>query len=701
MGLLSSSVSAQYDHGKCIELKWSDSAGVALITVIDTCINDTIWIGGVPYGGEWTFEGLNCIKVWATPPVWEDRPDTIITAIDTVFWPPGDTVIVVDTSIVVRSVKIARSHVYWEWICGGGCLAEVVIPLGCWEQQVEEFQEEVEVWKCDTTCYQDQEIMTTEKYYAWDGNAFSALRAMAFCGSTPIANGKFVRVGSKWYHDFSDGVYHRPWGSVDDSCYISVTTWTYFVFLTNQNGHSYEGMGPWLVDTSFTTTRQFEVDCDMYPAPGVTRTITDCDWVTETVTIKRVTEVWNDAGRDTTIWDDTCDCYVPKWICEEVYDTTRYVRYIYDYVYTPITEPCTRNYEIPYATSEPVYHGREWIKCVGPGDQSWAALDLIVSTYGSSSDSASSWQKMWYTKDKNEDNIYCWWCEPSVDDLMGTEVYVPTWALWDYPCLEARCEVDIDWRTITNWCCEKDTTYTFECWEYDIETGINYLMAVKQVTTTIPDMTGPCTVVDTIGWTLTDSTLVDSLEWNVITLIGTGRVLTYEDTCCHDPKINGRSLCPPIWIIRDCEPQIYWGADGNLHIPCEIMTEEESREMFVDWDTFQDNQTFIERKLDTLKQQIDAGSDWTVESKAADFTAGHRKIYLIDAAGATNIDVTLSGTGDYMEFVLKRIDDGTGGDTVTLVGENVDADVEPLLGGYESLRIMSDGTNFYYIGSYP
>lgn len=89
---------------------------------------------------------------------------------------------------------------------------------------------------------------------------------------------------------------------------------------------------------------------------------------------------------------------------------------------------------------------------------------------------------------------------------------------------------------------------------------------------------------------------------------------------------------------------------------------------------------------------------WVTQARAADFTAATHIVYFVDATSGS-IVVTLPSHRAGLEFVIKRIDDGIAGYTVT-INDAVDGVAEQTIAAYKAYRIMSNGTNWYFIGTY-
>lgn len=91
------------------------------------------------------------------------------------------------------------------------------------------------------------------------------------------------------------------------------------------------------------------------------------------------------------------------------------------------------------------------------------------------------------------------------------------------------------------------------------------------------------------------------------------------------------------------------------------------------------------------------GAAFTTSREESNFTTVNNRVHTIDGAGS-DIDATLHTASNGHTLTLKRIDDGTGGHTVTVIG-SFDGLTNPTLAGYDSITLVyHDGwhvTNWY------
>ena len=114
-------------------MEWSDSTGVSIISLVDTCANlrDTIWVNGVVTVSNHVFADSGCMKVVASRGRDVYHFDTTITAGDTIFWRSGpfkyDTIIKPPDTLIVKSRVNIPDTIRWVDTCTAGVGCSMVV----------------------------------------------------------------------------------------------------------------------------------------------------------------------------------------------------------------------------------------------------------------------------------------------------------------------------------------------------------------------------------------------------------------------------------------------------------------------------------------------------------------------------------------------------------------------------------------------
>lgn len=683
------------------------------------------------------YRGDDCIKVLA---YWGDSP-----------WDP-DTVV-------------------WTDICHPGgttCFDSVTVALGCYDTIRTTVTDTHTVQICDTVCTVATQYQEQLLYFQWSSLGMAGLVNMSSggCKKYPSPTSpyygyiKFVLYAGQWYQ-LSDTMRYHHFVPAADSCYIPDTEVAYFFFLAagTYGPNQYLGYGPWFVDSTVTRTGSREVPCEQwYGMPGVTRALTNCrdTLITGSTTIKTIT--WVSAGRDTTIWTDTCDCYVPYFYCSTEKVDSCWMKYIYEYTYTRDSVQCEKEYVIPLYTSYPSWPQPSWQICRGDPEIDTAyARFLTIRNLNATAPRTSATQVHIRTSFSGlADTCWSWSCmtDEDVPPVGANDFWIERTALDSFfPCPGPSCEIEEYAQLhMTDWCCEKDTTLVFVC---EFEDGVPVDTVTKVVR--IPDRTGACNRWTYTDWVKTDSMLVDSIR--VCIEIGTRTYyqLAYRDTCCYTPTFNGEPFCN-LWLVSDCYGPLYQDANGVWHIPCDTLWDRDGDGLYdgTDYGYIATNDLALQQQITTHRTDISGirdslitehnnlgglqGGDgsnyyhltgdeltdvqkiptiegavtdhetaidgirdslsfaWLDSSYTSSFTPSLRGniVYYLDATGG-NIDVTLPAAASAAgkEYVFKRIGDG-GANTVTIKA-TVDADENPTMAEWQSYRIRSNGSAWYYI----
>lgn len=503
-----------------------------------------------------------------------------------------------------------KDTILWRNICEEACFDSVTIPLGCYADSTKQQVDTVTTVICDTVCTATQDVEERLYYYLWGAAGAFNLQLFAGCSDTLPATGiyfKMVRYNGQWYQPLDTAAAGNPFYPADDSCYVDAWQWQYFIQQARTSYSYWSGQGPWLVDSTKTVSRTFEVDCDLYGTKGITRTITNCRDTLITDTVQVTVEYWIDAGRDTTIWDNLCDCLVPKFICEDKADSTRHVKYIYDYEYTRDSVQCEEDYQIPIYDFYTIYPRPGWEICGNTElDTLYRLLDSLRNLAGT--DTRTHPNQRHIRQQPYGDSCWAWSCMTLEDNPPTPPATEEWWIDADtldqfFPCPDDSCVADsIGYYIETNWCCGKDTTVTYIC---DADDGENQQDTVN-VTFYIPDKTQPCDEWTYTDWELTDSTLIDSTEWYTYEYT-VEYILSYEDTCCYTPSLNGVPFCD-LWIVDDCCGTLYQDERGVWHIPCCDEVDKDGDGLYdgTDYNYIENNDKYLQKEIDTLKTSTDA-----------------------------------------------------------------------------------------------
>ncbi|MDT8323257.1 MAG: hypothetical protein RRA94_04015 [Bacteroidota bacterium] len=705
---------------------------------------------------------------------------------DSAFVLEGDGCIRIELRL--GTLPLDPDTIVWRDICREACFDSVSIPLGCWLETTQTRTDTQTVQICDTVCVQNVTANERLYYHLWQSAGYTQLALFAGCHPVPqsATDFKLVLKDGRWYQPLDTTKWHHLYPA-DDSCYVDMFTWSYFVSMAQSPYSPWAGLGPWLVDSSEVVTRQVEVDCGLRGTTGISRVVSNCRDTVRTVQITETVMEWQDAGRDTTIWDNRCDCLIPVFRCQEIPEVTRRVKYIYDRTYDTLRAPCRRQYVIPVYEYYESLPRPFWQVCRSELDTAHARLESLLFASGERSRSTATQVHIRAVVGGIADTCWVWSCatNENIDPVGPDDWWIERDAIDAFfPCPDYECVADqIGSYTVTDVCCAKDTVETYYC-----TSDAGALYDSVQVTYTIPDRTQPCSDSTVVGIIPIDSVIVDSLVWYETTGLSTEYLLVHEDTCCYDPSLNGLEFPCELWIVRDCDPQPYWGTDGRLHIPCDTDVDRDGDGLYdqTDYAFITNNDRWLTHRIDSLTRRasmletenqslhdslavlradfdslnigdidttgyvynVESGrpalgmqaipnsldirgslavrkvttgaeadsllvvsegvvkkippmqiTSWSVSQQNGDFTAECNTIHLIDASGADVLVSLPVGGSSGCELVLKRIDDGSGMHTITIDG-TVDDTPEPTLGSFESIRLITDGNQWYFISAY-
>jgi len=580
--------------------------------------------------------------------------------------------------------------ILWINQCQGSpCLDTLTIPLGCYEEREETIESEMEVTVCDTTCYRTDTLRSHRRYILMEDYQKGLLTATFGCSTALPASSSAIwllRKGSRWYGPLSGD---RPFaGAADDSCWIDPFYAAMYEIRFGPAGYGY-----WTVDTTINNYGSAVVDCALFGQAGISRIIDNCRSEIRTNTVIRRFQEWIYSGRDTTIINRECDpCLVPYFMCDGgTLDSTRQVRYIYaDTVkLDTLKELCVREWTYPIGGTS-IYKPKNTTACTSDS----ATLAFLRANWVGKG--ASNWSsgKPYRLIDYGT-SICIYRCEPEDEPTF----YISGerwWALADLPmavlCTGDTCQIEtLFYRTVTAPCCGKDSSITIYC---DLE---GYYRDSTVIQIRVPNLGVPCLDSVVVGIVPTDTirALVDSVVTWVRFRTPIAYKLQYQDTCRCVPILNGREFCGELWIVRDCDPPIYFGSDGKLHIPCDPAGS-------IDYEYVESLARLLSRRVDSLRHIVDSllalpsGNTWDASKYESDFTVTAWRVHLVDANGE-NIAVTLPPSTHGDQVVVKRIDGS--GNTVTLNG-TVDGVDERTLLQYESQWLVFYDDQWFIISNH-
>jgi hypothetical protein len=505
------------------------------------------------------------------------------------------------------------------------CFDSVTVALGCYDTIKTYVADTQTVRICDTVCTITTQYQSPLKYYQWSSLGMTAMVNLASggCKKYPAPTSpyygyeKFVLYNGQWWM-LTDTAHFHHFIPAADSCYIPDTEVAYAMFLMGGvfGPNPYLGQGPWYVDSSETITGTVEVPCELYSQPTVTRTVMNCRDTLMTVIREVLTQTWVDAGRDTTIWTDTCDCYIPYFFCTSEPDTVCWTKYIYEYTYTRDSVQCEKEYVIPLYTEYPAWQRTFWQICRGDPeiDTAYARFLTVRNAHATAPRTSATQVHIRTSISGLADTCWSWSCMTDEDiPPVGANDFWIERAELDafFPCPGPSCEIE-EYAQLhkIDWCCEKDTTLVFIC---EFEDGAPADTVTHVVT--IPDRTGPCNQWTYTDWVITDSTLIDSIR--ICEVQGT-RIyyqLAFRDTCCHTPTFNGEPFCN-LWLVDDCCGPLYQDESGVWHIPCCDEVDKDGDGLYdgTDYAYVEKGDRYAQSRIDSLFQ-------------LSDFTQGAGRVY--------------------------------------------------------------------------
>lgn len=562
---------AQYSGSDCIKLKWSDSTGVGIITIEDSCLDyrRSIKVDSVTALDNWIFTYAGCIKI--TAKVSQDYwvPDTVRKAyLDSIYWVLGDTIIVSHPdSIVMRRVMIPDT-VHFDDICHP-CGAWRTIPLGCYDSIEIEIPWSVTRTICDTICTLDGKTPRDTSYYRITDTEFQQLKALAggvcwtsLSGTACLkqqSNGDWI-INAKEFDPYYPR-YNCALGTMcadPTICCLPVSTIYTAIWTWNWTKTEYSWVDP----------RKDTVNC---LTPGARRDTSNCRDTTITgITIKLI-PVFVPDGRDTTVWvPDTCNGCIKAystcqgvWVMDTTYEPiwTKIPVWVYDTTYDTLS--CKKTYYYPTGV---IYEGHDKsrsVKC--------EVLDGVVFS--------QTWSRTWtpgtYKVSRLNGPAGCYYtinCDSLECQPWDAECwYIPGYALGVYaPTCRTTETCKWSWAYYEAQCCDKDTVVTITC------VGEDYSMRHDTtITYKVPDRSAACP--DTIYTNIRpyidhyDSVKVGDIPRITSRFVGNKQVIVIEDTCKCVPQICTDFGCRPyctVYIRKECGDQPYWKGD-TLVFPCE------------------------------------------------------------------------------------------------------------------------------------
>jgi hypothetical protein len=498
----------------------------------------------------------------------------------------------------------------WRDKCDDACFDSVTVDLGCWKDSIITHTDTITQRICDTACYADIPVVERRWYYAWQG--LGAIQMMQISCAKTWKQGavKMVLYAGQWYQPMDTVALGTPFYPAADSCYVDPYVWSWIMqeFASPYSGRA--GLGPWEVDTTITGgTRAVPVDCDLYGTPGVYRVLTNCRDTLITTTRTDNIPVFVDSGRDTTIYENGCDCLIPVFVCSEIEDSVRTVKYIYCYTADTTKVICEKEYAIPQYDYYPQWPIPRYDICIADPelDTAYTRWLQLRWLYGTSARTSATQRhvRLLPPLPGGADSCWSWSCQTleDVPPVGSSDFWIESAEIDAYfPCLGPECILDsLPPLIITDWCCEKDTTVTYTCYFEDGSAGADTTKTFK-----IPDRTQLCHDSTITGIVPTDSSICDS----IVTWVKTYKtiyLLSHTDTCCYTPTLNGVPFCD-LWIVDDCSGlPLYQDERGVWHIPCGEVT-------VTDYDLIIRNDMWMSERLDSLR-------------RLNDFTQGAGRVY--------------------------------------------------------------------------
>lgn len=564
---------------------------MAIITLVDSCANyrRTIRVDEITTKDNWVFLAEGCLVLKTRLGADWYRKDTLrVVPADTIYWPPGDTVIVPGRIDTVMTLVNVPDTIVWDASNCGPCLAPRTFPLVCTDTIWTDVTVTVPYTTCDTLCYYP---MTTARDSAWlelSEIAFAELLAYngGLCDvSAPNTVCMWFDAGKgKWiinYQELTNPNYpHKacPIGSTcgplaQQKCCIAIPT--LYAWFAYQYG--IYNLDPYVNHVEVNDSTRLYVPCA--GNTSAQREIKNCVTVQRNETHRIPTVTTTDSGRDTTIMIDTCNvCLVPTFTCSAVIDSVRDTlitnvwakKPIYDTTYDTI--PCVRTYTVTTGIES------TWHPPQSAHSPCWNHLPL--STVTCHPDWAPNrypmtYDYIWYGSPNGD--IYvnpCFTCDfdpetwttPPGKQVCWIDGPEYQWFLTEIGCEEGYCtQVDVI-EIKTGPCCAKDTTVIGYCLD-----GAGNVIDFTSVTSQTPDLDNPCEM-DTIRMTITITGWLDSLV-RIDTTYRTTPVpvsirydVVWTDTCMCSPTVNGKPFCDDM-VITYCDVPLTW--EGNvLKIPC-------------------------------------------------------------------------------------------------------------------------------------
>lgn len=521
----------------------------------------------------WVWKDSGCLKV-----VYLDSPQGPYDTIP-------DTLVIVDT-------------------CALNCYELRTLELGCYVLDSTRIKIPVSKTVCDTICTVRKITKLDTAFFLLDSLQFATLYASAggYCHppvSTDIVCLKLIKSTGKWLLDWKEVIdpSRETWAAAGAYCNDSIFCVPKWVAQT-----IVPYLGAQYSNYQYYDSTRVTVDCDLYRTdPTLLTDTVNCQVITEETFVTIYERRWVSAGRDTTIWWNTCEepCRIPVVECvDPTLDSTLKVTPLYEvtptYAYdttsheclrwfTPITRvtarftapaPCWHMDTATFTTffnasgenpdydlgDVPVLVGYEDIGG-GTGIYKYSVVTRCCDTTAWSYDPVRPYQYLVY------------YVSPTLADLINR-------------CdVEERCEPVIEYgNPYQGPCCVDTVWHFFECVSLEGEPIRDSVM--EEVPRTPCDSSFISITRRLTGY---DSTLIREDSLWIYTETGPRYQITSEDTCNCEPSItvvNGtKSLCDGITILSGCDPQPYWIEPDVLFFPCP-------------------DQSLEEAALDSLKDQV-------------------------------------------------------------------------------------------------
>jgi len=601
---------------------------VAYITITDSCQNyrRIIKVDDVITQDNWVFVYSGClvIRTRLGRDYW--LPDSVlITPADTIYWPPGDTVVVPAVyRTFMRHYNVPDTLEFDASACGGSCLAPRVVPILCDDTLWVEKPVNDTLTVCDTLCTWKAQVWVDTAYYSFTAAQMQMLKVYAGDSAcvTPHADAVCFRPLSgttNWgvpLKEFDRTFVHRC-GTCPGACCIPtsiVLAWA----STQPPGSftliSFNGLME--VDEPIPCTATAE---GMY---GFQRTVTNCrdSIVTRLRWVATVTSTHID---DSLMLVDTCGC--KKWEIKCEPGGTRdslVLKPVIEVVGTPTTETvcdtCRTDYLIPATYEVSVRPCDDWAQiCIDADDFDVMARSQPGGKLWAPGRIAIPWR---YPPSPGPMRICFFPCHlpptTEADSIVGMEyAWIEIgWFEANYPCVECGCDLIVTSTiTVTGSCRKEQDTLVAPCVYIDPRTG-TVVTSTTSYIYDVPSLIDSITCrLDTTGWTWTSDTIRwDTLRYT-ITDPHTFR-LVWSDTCapCEGfflETVNGvRGPCGTFAIRNDCPTgtQPYW--DGNtlvLNYSCSSIAPAEEGEWMTAAQTYAMVIPLLNR-MDSLEARIAA-----------------------------------------------------------------------------------------------